>query len=196
MSKTAIYIAVLFLFCTGVVIADDLYFPKTESEIVKALSQENAKTITLPNGTKYVAEKNKVYKIIGKKRFRLRGVQVVEAIAVLPKAGALINFEFDSARINTSSFSLLDEFGKALKNGLPDAVIMVAGHTDSKGSDAYNQKLSKKRANSVAEYFIASHEISSDRLIIKGFGEKQPIVGNDSEENRFKNRRVEFVRIE
>ncbi|MCP4370920.1 MAG: OmpA family protein, partial [Deltaproteobacteria bacterium] len=60
----------------------------------------------------------------------------------------------------------------------------------------YNQKLSEKRANSVAEYFMASHEISSDRLIIKGFGEKQPIVGNDSEENRFKNRRVEFVRIE
>ena len=126
----------------------------------------------------------------------LRGLQIVEAIAVLPKAGALINFEFDSAKINTASFPLLDEFGKALKNGLPDAVIMVAGHTDSKGSDAYNQKLSKKRANSVAEYFIASHEISSDRLIIKGFGEKQPIVGNDSEENRFKNRRVEFVRIE
>jgi len=196
MSKTVIYIAVLFLFCTGVVIAGDLYFPKTESEIVKALSQENGKTITLPNGTKYVAEKGKVYKIISEKRFRLRGVQVVQAIAVLPKAGALINFEFDSARINNDSLPLLNEFGKALKNGLPDAMIMIAGHTDSKGSIKYNQNLSEIRAEAVVEYLKTSHGINPERIITKGFGETQPITGNDTEGDRLKNRRVEFVRIQ
>ena len=196
MCKTATYTAVLFLFCIGLATANDIFFPKTESEIIKALSQQGAKTITVPNGTKYVAEKGNVYKFIGGKRFRLRGVQVAEAIAVLPKAGALINFKFDSAKINTESFPLLDQFGKALSNGLPDAVVMVTGHTDIKGSDTYNQKLSEKRAQSVAEYLMATHGISSERLLIKGFGEKQPIVGNDTAKDRLINRRVEFVRIE
>jgi outer membrane protein OmpA-like peptidoglycan-associated protein len=187
---------VLFLLCTGLSTASDLNFPKTEAEIVEALSQETVKMETATNGIKYVAEKGKVYKIIAGKRFRLRGLNVVEAEAVLPKAGALINFEFDSANINKASLPLLNEFGKALKNGLPDAIVLIAGHTDSRGSDAYNIKLSEKRAQSVADYLIPSHGINSPRLLIKGFGEKQPIVSDDTDENRFKNRRVEFLRIE
>ena len=156
MRKTALYTAILFLFCMGIVFADDLSFPKTELEVIKVLSQQDTKVITAPNGTKYLAEKGKIYKMIGGKRFRLRGVQVVDAIAVLPKAGALINFRFDSEKISKESFPLLDEFGKALKGGLSDSVIMVTGHTDSKGSEVYNQKLSEKRAQSVAEYLMAS----------------------------------------
>jgi len=196
MNKTATYTAALFFFYIGFATAGDLYFPKTEAEIVKALRHENAKTVTKNNETTYVAKEGKVYKIINEKRFRLRGLHVVEAKAVLPKAGALLNFDFNSAKINTESFPLLNEFGKALKNGLPDAVVIIAGHTDGKGGDTYNQKLSEKRARSVAKYLTTSHGINSDRLLIKGFGEKQPIVGNDTEENRFINRRVEFVRTE
>jgi len=196
MHRIGISTAILFLFCTGTVFADNLFFPKTELEIIKALSKQDAKTITASDGTKYLAENGKVYKMIGGRRFRLRGVQIVDAIAVLPKAGALINFGFDSEIISKESFPLLDEFGKALKGGLSDSVIMVAGHTDSDGSEVYNQKLSEKRAKSVAAYLRDAHGISSDRLLIKGFGEKQPVVDNDTEENRFKNRRVEFVRIE
>jgi len=196
MHRIGLSTAIIFLFCTGIAFAENLSFPKTELEIIKVLSQQDTKAITASNGTKYLAENGKIYKMIGGKRFRLRGVQVVDAIAVLPKAGALINFGFDSEEISKESLPLLDEFGKALKGGLQDSVIMVAGHTDSKGSEVYNQNLSEKRAQSVADYLRAFHGISPDRLLIKGFGEKQPIVGNDTEENRFKNRRVEFVRIE
>ena len=175
--------------------ADDLIFPRTQTEIVKALNQDNFDNTDSPDETTYTYEKGIIYKKIGGKRFRLRGIQIVEAIDILPKVGALINFDFDSFTINQGSFPLLDEFGKALKNGLPDSIMMILGHTDNKGPEEYNQKLSEKRAQSVAGYLISVHGINPNRLIINGFGEKRPIVENDSEENRFKNRRVEFIRI-
>jgi outer membrane protein OmpA-like peptidoglycan-associated protein len=137
-----------------------------------------------------------VYKIIKGKRYALRGIQVVEAIDILPKAGALINFDYDSAKINSVSLPLLDEFGKALKNNLPDVVILIAGHADSRGSHDYNQTLSEQRAKAVVEYLKTSHGISPNKLLSKGFGETQPIIDNDTEENRSLNRRVEFVRVE
>jgi len=178
------------------VVAEELYFPKTETEIVDTLRNEDSKSLTTSDGTKYIAEKGKVYKIINGKRFTLRGIQVVEALDLLPKAGALINFDFDSAKINSESHSLLDEFGKALKYGLPHAMIMIAGHTDSKGSIKYNQNLSEIRAEAVIEYLKKYHGIKSERFVTRGFGETQPIVENDTKENRYKNRRVEFIRIQ
>jgi len=196
MTKTIIYsLNILFLFACFA-IADDLTFPDTEAEIIEALGKEINKTITTPNGIRYVSEEGRVYKIINGKRYTLRGIQVVEALDVLPKAGALINFGFDSAKIDSASQPLLDEFGKALKNGLPGAVIMIAGHTDSKGSNDYNQTLSEQRAEAVVEYLKTSHGISPDKLLSRGFGEIKPIVDNNTEENRFLNRRVEFVRID
>lgn len=195
MSKTTFYLWFIIIVLPCAVVADELYFPNTEAEIVEALGHEIKKTITTPNGIKYVAEKGRVYKIINGKRYTLRGIQVVEAIEILPKAGALINFDFDSAKINAESFPLLGEFGKALKNGLPDAVILISGHTDSKGSFEYNQNLSELRAEAVVAYLKNYHGIKPKRLLKKGFGETQPIAENNTEENRFKNRRVEFVRI-
>ena len=191
-----LFIFICLLLCPNVSMANDLIFPKTQTEIIKILSQHSVKSIKSPDGTKYLSEHGKVYKIIGGQRFRLRGMKVVQAIDILPKACALINFCFDSSRISQDSLPLLDEFGKALKDGLPNAMIMIIGHTDSTGPDDYNQKLSEKRAQSVAKYLMASHEINSDRLLVKGFGEKQPIAKNDTEKNRSINRRVEFIRIE
>ncbi len=197
MKKKFVYLTaiLLFLFVNSST-ANDLVFPKTQAEILKALSQDIDKTLKAPDGAIYLSQQGRVYKIIGGKRFRLRGIQVIEAIDILPKAGALINFDFDSSVIDQDSFHLLDEFGYALKNGLFNSVIMISGHTDSKGSDEYNQQLSEERAQSVAGYLMASHGIHPDRLTIRGFGENQPIAENDTEENRLINRRVEFVRIE
>ncbi|MBT8351170.1 MAG: OmpA family protein [Deltaproteobacteria bacterium] len=196
MTKTLFYsLNILFLFACFA-IADNLKFPDTEAEIIEILGKKINKTITTSNGIKYVSEEGRVYKIINGKRYTLRGIQVVEALAILPKAGALINFSFDSAIIDSASQPLLDEFGKALKNGLQGAVILIAGHTDSKGSNNYNQALSERRAEAVVEYLKASHGISQNKLLSRGFGETQPITVNDTEENRFRNRRVEFVRID
>jgi OOP family OmpA-OmpF porin len=72
-----------------------------------------------------------------------------------------------------------------------DGKVEVAGHTDSRGSDAYNMDLSLRRAQSVRDYLVTKG-IPSDRLVINGYGESQPIADNTTEEGRFQNRRVEL----
>ena len=73
--------------------------------------------------------------------------------------------------------------------------ILVKGHTSSEGSDEYNLKLSENRAKSVVNYLV-SKGIERSRLSFKGYGKTQPIEGNDTEESRQKNRRVEFEVME
>jgi outer membrane protein OmpA-like peptidoglycan-associated protein len=77
-------------------------------------------------------------------------------------------------------------------NKYPDTDIKILGHTDNKGTDAYNQGLSERRAASVSSY-LKDHGISSSRVSTKGMGENDPIASNDTEEGRSQNRRVEFV---
>ena len=189
-----ISLAALFVICSGIVLAEDLVFPTTENEIVEALSLKDGKTVY--NGVEYESEKGKVYKIIAGKRYRLRGLQAIVDSAIVPRAGALINFDFDSNKIRPESYPLLDEFGKALRFGLADGVFIVAGHTDGTGSVVYNQGLSERRAQAVATYLTAHHGISSTQLMMKGYGEAKPIASNDSESGQALNRRVEFIRVE
>lgn len=174
--------------------AGDLAFPKTEAEIINALSIKDGKTVH--QGVEYVSETGRVWKIIDGKRFRVRGLQGIEDSIIVPKAAALINFDTNSAQIRSDSFPLLDEFGKALKGGLAEASIMIAGYTDSKGRDDYNRKLSAKRAEAVANYLTSKHGIESARLTVKAYGKDSAIASNSTEEGRAQNRRVEFVRVE
>ena len=108
--------------------------------------------------------------------------------------GALINFDHDSDAIKPESYDLLDNFGKALNGGLGDATVIIAGHTDSSGSSAYNDTLSVKRARAVQDFLIVRHQIENERLIVRGFGESDPIADNRTSEGRALNRRVEFIR--
>ncbi len=82
----------------------------------------------------------------------------------------------------------------ALMEKYPDLVLAVHGHTDAKGNDAYNQKLSTARAKAVKEA-IEAEGIESARLNSKGFGEMQPIASNESDEGRAENRRVELHKV-
>ena len=189
-----IFFAVFLAVWIGTCAAEDLTFPTTEAEIIKALSLKDGTTVY--QGTEYLSEKGKVYKIIEGKRYRLRGLQGIVDSKIVPRAGALINFDFDSAQIRPESYPLLDEFGKALKFGLADGVFIVAGHTDDTGSLVYNQGLSERRAEAVANYLSAHHGLSSTQLIMKGYGETKPIASNDSESGQALNRRVEFIRVE
>ena len=78
-------------------------------------------------------------------------------------------------------------------------MIQIAGHTDSKGSDEYNLQLSQQRAEAVAAWLVNNTNMTSDRLISKGYGETQPVAdnqkpnGEDNPEGRAKNRRVEVI---
>ncbi len=69
--------------------------------------------------------------------------------------------------------------------------VEISAHTDDKGSDEYNTKLSQHRAESVVR-FLTLKGINKDRMLAKGYGESVPSVPNDSDDNRAKNRRVEF----
>ena len=89
-----------------------------------------------------------------------------------------------------SSFEELDRVIKLMK-AYPSMKIEIAAHTDDIGDGVYNVRLSKQRANSVINY-ISTNNINSTRLISNGYGESKPVVPNDSEENRGKNRRVEL----
>lgn len=111
---------------------------------------------------------------------------------VLPE----VYFEFAKSDIKPESYPVLDGAAKTIKTvfeGNPDTKIEVQGHTDSKGSDSYNLKLSNDRAGSVMQYLVLNHNINVDRLVARGYGESKPVASNDSPEGRAKNRRVEFV---
>ena len=90
-----------------------------------------------------------------------------------------------------ASVQILDEAVDTLKRN-PDVKVEVDGHTDSKGTDAYNQKLSERRAKGVYDYLIAHGVPESQITGEKGFGESQPIDTNDTAEGRQRNRRVEL----
>ncbi len=105
-----------------------------------------------------------------------------------------VYFETNSAEIDPDSKELLRKLGVAVLEANPDLRVRVDGHTDSRGSDAYNQQLSERRAAAVRKFFI-DEGIDASRLESRGFGESQPAAPNDTPENLRLNRRVEFTPI-
>lgn len=101
-----------------------------------------------------------------------------------------LNFEFGKAEIKKDSLPYLDKLADTLLKA-KNWTIEIQGHTDDKGSDDYNLKLSQNRADAVKKYLI-SKGIVADTITSKGFGESVPLVANDTVANREKNRRVEF----
>ncbi len=101
-----------------------------------------------------------------------------------------IFYDFDKATLRQESTNELERLLKLL-NEMPTLKIEISSHTDSKGANDYNAKLSENRAKSVVNFLIKSG-ISPDRLVSKGYGEEKPISTNDTEEGRQLNRRTEF----
>ncbi|HEY3233666.1 MAG TPA: OmpA family protein [Polyangiaceae bacterium] len=105
-----------------------------------------------------------------------------------------IHFAFDKDKIRPESFPVLDAVADVLSKN-PDIKIEVQGHTDNRGSAAYNKNLSDRRAASVMKY-LTSHGIDASRLASHGYGFERPIVPNTTDQNRALNRRVQFIRTE
>lgn len=101
-----------------------------------------------------------------------------------------IFFDFDKATLRPESTYELERLVQLLKD-VPGMKIEIGGHTDSKGSDEYNMKLSASRAESVMNY-VATHGIDKARLTSKGYGETKPMATNDTDDGRQLNRRTEF----
>jgi outer membrane protein OmpA-like peptidoglycan-associated protein/flagellar hook assembly protein FlgD len=101
-----------------------------------------------------------------------------------------IQFEYNKADLLPASFDILKRLIDKLEK-FPNYRVRIAGHTDSIGSDEYNQKLSERRALSVYKHLV-ERDVDKERLSTEGFGETQPIDDNETEQGRARNRRVEF----
>ena len=104
-----------------------------------------------------------------------------------------VTFATDSSDLSPAFFDVLTSVGKVL-NEYESTIVEVAGHTDSTGSDAYNQQLSERRAASVASY-LRSQNVRGDRIITIGMGEQRPVADNSSSSGRQANRRVEITMV-
>ncbi|MHB1579952.1 MAG: OmpA family protein [Acidithiobacillus sp.] len=101
-----------------------------------------------------------------------------------------INFKFDSYKLLDHDIKVLDQVADFAKNH-PDAVLDVNGYCSKVGSYAYNLKLSKLRAQSVAQY-LTQHGVTSDRMVLKGHSYDNPVATNATPQGRFLNQRVEI----
>jgi OOP family OmpA-OmpF porin len=100
-------------------------------------------------------------------------------------------FEPGKARLTDAGRMQVDEVARVLQEH-PELRVSVDGHTDSAGSETYNQSLSQRRARAVANR-LTEQGIAGDRLSVRGFGESRPVADNKSAEGRSRNRRVEIV---
>jgi outer membrane protein OmpA-like peptidoglycan-associated protein len=120
------------------------------------------------------------------------GVEVIRVEeGIIVEFSSSVLFAFDKSNLSNEAKTNLDKLVIVL-NSHKDTDIEIQGHTDSRGSEAYNQKLSEQRASSVSAYLV-SKGISGSRLTTIGFGEMLPKYVNDTELGRDKNRRVEFL---
>lgn len=115
--------------------------------------------------------------------------RVGEGIAVTFASGLL--FAFDSDQILPAAGTNLSELAKSLQK-YPDSQLLIVGHTDNVGDDAYNQRLSERRSASAAAY-LAAQGVDRTRLAASGKGESEPVATNDTDAGRGQNRRVEVA---
>jgi outer membrane protein OmpA-like peptidoglycan-associated protein len=100
-----------------------------------------------------------------------------------------ILFDFDSSSLRPEAQDRLSQMAAVLVD-YPDTDLIVIGHTDNIGTDAYNEKLSERRANAVKNA-LASRNVRKSRMVARGYGETAPVASNMDEDGRAKNRRVE-----
>jgi outer membrane protein OmpA-like peptidoglycan-associated protein len=111
----------------------------------------------------------------------------VRKVVVLPG----VHFDLDQATLKPEAQRVLRDEVVTLMKQESDLTVRVEGHTDSQGSETYNQGLSERRALSVKEFLVSSG-IASSRIVADGYGETQPVASNDTAEGRARNRRVEI----
>ncbi|CDM41513.1 MULTISPECIES: OmpA family protein [Ectopseudomonas] len=120
---------------------------------------------------------------------------VVEEVAVAEPAEAVrveldVKFDFDKAQVKQESYGDIKALADFMKQ-YPQTSTVVEGHTDSVGSDAYNQGLSERRASAVRDVLVNQYGVESGRVQAVGYGESRPVADNATADGRAINRRVE-----
>lgn len=173
----------------------DMPAEMTAGRIEKTLSPGAYKVMIMAEDKSYLPYE-RIVDIVAGKTLEIEAALVKKEFKiVLPE----VYFEFDKSDIKPESYPVLDGAARTIRTvfeGNATVKIEVQGHTDSKGSDAYNLNLSNERAGSVKQYLVLNHNLNPDRLLARGYGESRPVASNDSDEGRARNRRVEFVVME
>jgi len=112
---------------------------------------------------------------------------VVETMVVTKMAD--VDFETNKDLLSASATAQIQPMIDHLTT-YPEATVVVIGHTDSRGTSAYNQKLSEKRAEAVSDYLTSEHTIAPERIRVVGAGESDPVASNETKEGQAENRRV------
>lgn len=103
-----------------------------------------------------------------------------------------IEFDFDKAEIKPEFYGELEKAARFIQEHQAPK-ILVAGHTDSTGTDEYNKGLSDRRAAAVRQFLAEKHNVPADKLVSRGYGESRPIATNETEAGRQQNRRTEII---
>jgi len=119
-------------------------------------------------------------------------VQTVTEMKTTGATGDNILFDFNSAALGPQYHAELDKVGEYLQSN-PNSYAVLAGFTDSVGSEEYNLGLSRRRAESAAAYLMKSANVDDNRIVLQWFGKLNPVAGNDTSEGRSMNRRVEVA---
>lgn len=168
------------------------------------LSAQEQRKFTDFRGRAYSAEELGAALFPPEEEVRTRGIAPVTQQQTPPPAPAPtkvsvalnVFFEFNSDKVLPEFYADLDKLGEVLTSPkYREYRLQIEGHTDSIGSDSYNQKLSERRAESVKRYLVERFSIDPARLVVKGYGKEQPIASNETPEGRSKNRRVEVVNL-
>jgi len=178
--------------------AGEYGFETTSQGIVDALTR----TAPEPRGptrslTRSRAPGTRAIKVVKKDQGKTVEETVVVSEAPPPHSVNIkIEFDFNSYAIRPESYALLNELGKALTDDrIKGKTLILKGHSDSDGSDAYNLTLSLNRALSVQNYLVGNFNIEPDQIRLVGYGEALPLVPNISPGNKQLNRRVEVQAI-
>ena len=189
---------------TGAKIGARMELIDNELNVVVADFESNSTTgkylVSLPSGKNYGIVVNAEGYLFHSENVNIPasyGYQEVEKNIALNKLAAgskiVLNnifFDFDMATLRPESTAELNRLLKLI-NDNTSMIIEISGHTDNKGSDTYNQKLSENRAKAVVVY-LTEKGINKERLQFKGYGEIEPMASNETEEGQQLNRRIEF----
>jgi len=168
----------------------ELNFQTTEQGIIKSLTTENQ-----VRKTRGAVKKTRGIVVVGLVNDKVTQQEiVVDVNAPPPSVNLKIEFDVNSAAIRTESYPLLDQLGKALTSEkLKQQAIVIKGHTDSDGTEAYNLNLSMDRAKAVKSFLVGRFAISDSRLDVYGYGQSIPLVPDINAANKQINRRVEIA---
>ena len=201
--------------------AGDPVFQNTQDEMVKELTRQpvkyrgfvpdakkrsimviEKKSTQAKQGSITVVSNSDINSVPGNTPNSIGNLYETKTIVVVdnqdvPKLKLKIEFDYNSSALRSSSFILLRELALALTSSeLKNSEFLVAGHTDSDGTNEYNLKLSLDRANSVKEYLVLNFNIPEPRLKIRGYGESMPLKPNTDSFYKQVNRRVEIELVQ